>query len=389
MDYMLGLLEKLVSINTNTDLSLNYVKCANLIAKEAKNAGLKVKTISPKAKDGRPRPNLIIEPKNCRAKEAIVAVTHYDVVGEGVGWRTNPFKVTRKGGRLFGRGVNDDKGAVAAALAAMKEIGWARAKRKVKLIVACDEEIGGIYGIRHLAENRKSEMRGDLAWVIDGPIDKIGIGCSAVGRGYIVLKGEQGHAAYPHRTENLMHKAIAFMDELKEYSNVVAKRKSRFNGPPDSPDRGKVWGRFAITIAKAGFKFNVFPHEAVIGFDFRALPEDNVKVEFAKLRKHVKKLLKKHRLKAELREWSASPGYFTDEKNKLVKEFAKAAERAYGKKLKFGATLGADDGRFLAKNGIPTIGFAPGGKNPHGSNESVTIGELGKVKLLMKELASG
>jgi len=387
MDYLLGLLGKLVAINTNTDLSLNYVKCARLIEKEAKKLGLKARTISPKASDGKPRPNLIIEPKNCKAKETIVAVTHYDVVGAGEGWKTGPFKLTRRGGTLFGRGVNDDKGAVAAALAAMKEIDWSKAKKKIKLVVACDEEIGGSYGIRHLAERRWKDLRGDFGWVIDGAIDKIGIGCSAVGRGYIVLKGKQGHAAYPHRTENLMHGAISFMDELKEYSKVVAKRKSRFNGPPDSPEK-KVWGRFAITIVKGGFKFNVFPHEVVIGFDFRALPEDDVRKEFAKLRKHVKKLLKKHRLKAELKGWGASPGYFTDEKNKFVKEFAKAAEKTYGRKLRTGATLGADDGRFLAKNKIPTIGFAPGGKNPHGSNESVTLGELRKTKELMKALAA-
>lgn len=49
-------------------------------------------------------------------------VGHLDVVAGGDGWRTNPHRMVESGGRLIGRGVEDDKGAVAAALVALRVI---------------------------------------------------------------------------------------------------------------------------------------------------------------------------------------------------------------------------------------------------------------------------
>jgi acetylornithine deacetylase/succinyl-diaminopimelate desuccinylase-like protein len=57
--YEITLLKKLVSFNTNSQTKENYKQCAEFIAKECKRIGLKVKIINPKAKDGKPRPNII------------------------------------------------------------------------------------------------------------------------------------------------------------------------------------------------------------------------------------------------------------------------------------------------------------------------------------------
>jgi len=53
-------------------------------------------------------------------KDIIGIAAHLDIVPAGEGWSTDPFTLTRKGDVLYGRGVSDDKGAVVAALYALK-----------------------------------------------------------------------------------------------------------------------------------------------------------------------------------------------------------------------------------------------------------------------------
>ncbi len=78
-------------------------------------------------------------------KEAELGVLcHLDVVPEGTGWSNPPYTLTLSGGKLYGRGVADDKGpaiAVLFAMRALKECGYQLSKN-VRFIVGCDEESG-------------------------------------------------------------------------------------------------------------------------------------------------------------------------------------------------------------------------------------------------------
>ena len=72
-------------------------------------------------------------------------LAHLDVVGPGDGWDTDPFApVVKPDGRIYGRGVADDKGGAVAALYAMrcvKELGYPLGGR-CRLILGTDEENG-------------------------------------------------------------------------------------------------------------------------------------------------------------------------------------------------------------------------------------------------------
>ncbi|MDD4080464.1 MAG: Sapep family Mn(2+)-dependent dipeptidase [Eubacteriales bacterium] len=77
-------------------------------------------------------------------EDALAILAHVDVVPVGDGWTREPFGGTVEGSTMYGRGTSDDKGPLAAALYAMyavKEAG-VPLKRKVKLIIGCDEESG-------------------------------------------------------------------------------------------------------------------------------------------------------------------------------------------------------------------------------------------------------
>ncbi len=77
-------------------------------------------------------------------KEMLGILAHLDVVPEGEGWLYPPYAAEIHDGKLFGRGAMDDKGPAFAALfgmAAVKASG-VKTRRRVRLILGCDEECG-------------------------------------------------------------------------------------------------------------------------------------------------------------------------------------------------------------------------------------------------------
>lgn len=76
--------------------------------------------------------------------EEIGIIGHVDVVPAGVGWQTDPYKLTFKNGVYYGRGIADDKGPLLACLYALYELKEQGIIPNVKfrLFVGCDEESG-------------------------------------------------------------------------------------------------------------------------------------------------------------------------------------------------------------------------------------------------------
>lgn len=76
--------------------------------------------------------------------EALGILAHLDVVPVGDGWTVEPFGGLVKDGKIYGRGTSDDKGPAISALFAMRAVKEAGIplKRKVRLILGCDEEQG-------------------------------------------------------------------------------------------------------------------------------------------------------------------------------------------------------------------------------------------------------
>lgn len=77
-------------------------------------------------------------------KELAGILTHVDVVPAGDGWSVEPFKLTEKDGKIFGRGVADDKGSAIIALYCLKVLRDenVKTKRRIRAIFGSGEEIG-------------------------------------------------------------------------------------------------------------------------------------------------------------------------------------------------------------------------------------------------------
>ncbi|MBR6788392.1 MAG: Sapep family Mn(2+)-dependent dipeptidase [Clostridia bacterium] len=89
-------------------------------------------------------------------EKLIGALAHVDVVPVGNGWATDPFTLTIEDGKMYGRGVSDDKGPMVAVLHAMKRLAEEKADLgcRVRLIVGGNEENGSSC-IKHYCQNNE------------------------------------------------------------------------------------------------------------------------------------------------------------------------------------------------------------------------------------------
>jgi succinyl-diaminopimelate desuccinylase len=144
---------------------------------------------------------------------------HTDVVPPGPGWRHAPFAADIDGGALYGRGACDMKGAIAAFVAAAETLG-PPARGCISLLITGDEEGPAHDGtVRVLDWMAEHDLTPDLC-IVGEPTnpDRLGevikIGRRGSLNAVITIHGVQGHAAYPHKADNPVHRLVAVLAAL-------------------------------------------------------------------------------------------------------------------------------------------------------------------------------
>ncbi len=382
-------LSRLVEIDSDSNLKTGYVDCANLVSEEAESIGLRteIHDSAECASDKKPRPSVAVR-LDAGAQQTILFATHYDVVAAGVGWTYDPFRLTVEGGKAFGRGAADDKGAIVCAMAALRELAVGKPKANVVLLVCPDEEVGGELGLGYLVKN--VGIRGDAAVVLDASPTVVSIGASGVLWGRVVVRGKQGHAGYPHLAVNAIDEAIPFLARLSAHSKTRERVRSKIPASPDSPHK-KIWGRFSITMLSSGEKENIIPGECEARFDLRVCPDENYEEAKKRFTRYFEKNKSSLKVNATLEYVQQTPSnYFTDPKHPLVRRFCRAVQEAFGEKIPVAGELGGNDGHFFAKVGIPVISFGPIRDDCrfHGVDEFVYLADIELVKRALVNLVS-
>lgn len=137
---LLEILEHLISYKTIYEKDSNYPfglenkKCLDYVLSIGEKLGFKTKNLD----------NYCGFMEIGKGNKTIGIVCHLDVVPAGENWDTNPFELTKKGNKLYGRGATDDKGPLAASIIALKIINdlGINLTKKIRLIVGCNEETG-------------------------------------------------------------------------------------------------------------------------------------------------------------------------------------------------------------------------------------------------------
>ena len=372
----LDFLSRIVAVDTDATTKTGYVECSDLIREEAEKLGLRTRTYDSRdlSDDKKPRPNIAVD-LDVGADETILLAAHYDVVPAGNGWKHSPFQMEVVGDHAYGRGTSDDKGAIAAALSAMGDLTQTKNKVNISFLISPDEEVGGRLGLGYLVN--EVGVRGDAAVILDAGSEAISIGASGVVWGKVVVKGRQGHAGYPYRAINAISESLPLLERLAKYSRVREKVRSRIPAPPGSPHRF-IYGRFSLTMLKAGEKENIIPGLCEARFDLRVNPDEDINKAKRHFRTYFSKLVREQKVKASLEFTATNPNYFTDPNESIVKKLLHAVEATSGKLLPVAGELGGNDGHYFARSGIPVVCYGPmrSGCRFHGVDEFVRIKDL-------------
>jgi succinyl-diaminopimelate desuccinylase len=383
IEYEIGLLERMVEVDTDSVSKKGYGKCASIIKEAAKRDSLDTEVIDGEkaAKDGLSRPNIIVT-LDSGSQTTLLLESHFDIVPPGPDWTYPPLKLTIKGDKAYGRGTADNKAGIAAAMGAMRLLAKEKLDINVKLVASVDEEIGGKYGVDYIMND--CGLKGDAAVIVDAGPERLYLGASGIIWGKITVEGKQGHAGSPFRAKNAIDEALKLLGALKSYKNVVEKKESALNAPPKSPKK-HVWGRYTVTMIKAGEKENVIPGTCEIRFDRRLIPEESADKAEKELKTYFNKALEKTDCKASLEIISKQPGYHTPKDLNFVQTVSKNIKKTTGKSLPFAAELGGNDGTFFAQNRIPVVCYGPirDDTRYHGIDEFVYLKDLKNVRDLI------
>jgi succinyl-diaminopimelate desuccinylase len=332
------------------------------------------------------RQNLIVAWDSGRPGRHLVFNGHLDVfpAGSRNSWAYDPFGGHVDGGRLYGRGTTDMKAGVTASLFAFRYLREfeRRLTGRATLTLVCDEENFGPYGARHLVGNFP-EVIGDA--LINGEPSTpsiMRIGDKGLVWAEASFRTRGGHAAYAHVSENAIHQAMRFLDEVKAIetwkSPLPAWLARHLAGVGRTMDRalGKgataVARRYVVSLGmiSGGIKVNMIPSECRVEIDARIPIGGNVERVVAALRKAATKY------GADFTLLNSTEPSVTTWDHPIFQIGKRVLERVAGEKTVFAVGLGCNDARLWRYEGVPGLIYGPTPHNMGAADEYVEIEDL-------------
>ena len=182
---------------------------------EAEGVDVEVQTLSPG------RANLLAHLRGAGERPALIFSAHTDTVGPGeMPWERDPWSGRVEGGRLYGRGASDMKGAVALLLELFERLGpEGRARLPVEPLVVLYDREEGPYdqnGLGPVLEARRDLRNVSLALCLEPTDLALQIGCCGALHATFSFAGRTAHSARPWQGENAVHKAGALLQWLQQ-----------------------------------------------------------------------------------------------------------------------------------------------------------------------------
>lgn len=200
----------------------------------------------------------------------IVLSGHTDVVPvTGQPWTVEPFAITRRDGRLYGRGTSDMKSFSAVALALVPEALAAPLRRPIHLALSYDEEVGCI-GVGRLIADIKQALPLPRIVIVGEPSSmKLVNAHKGIMTFNTRLTGKEAHSSQPHRSGN----AIMAAAELVAFIARMAREK-RAAADPDNPFE-PPYTTFNVGLIEGGNAANIVPRHCSFSWEFRSVPGDD------------------------------------------------------------------------------------------------------------------
>lgn len=289
---------------------------------------------------------------------------HMDVVdpGEVSEWTSDPFKLTERGGRLYGRGAADMKSGLAALVIALIEIKQNHLLKRgtIRLMATFGEEVGE-EGSQKIAE---MGLMDDVDALVIGEPSGYDPAFSHKGSLDIRLtsKGKSAHSSMPEDGQNAIDPLIEILHTANHHfrDTVV---ENELLGPLT----------FHTTIFKGGNQVNSIPAAAEAEINARTIPEFTNQRVIDDLQKMVNKQ-NEAGAQVKLEAYMAQDAVKTTGKNRLMELIQQVGGEFRGASIKPGAIPAVTDASNLLRDKDESFPFAiwgPTGDGVHQVDEYV------------------
>jgi len=331
--------------------------------------------------------NLVARIGGGRSGRRLVFNGHLDTfpVGADLGWTVPPFGGIEADGRLYGRGVSDMKGGIAASMIAARVLAEHRGSWPGEIVItlAGDEENMGSLGTRWLLDN-VPHARGDAMI------------CGDVGSPQIVRFGEKGllwveieaagspaHGAHVHKGTNAIDRLRAALDALKRAESIAIEAPAQVTAaiaaakhvsePLSGAGEADTLQRVTVNIGTiaGGTSANLVPASASAQADIRLPIGVSTEIVETKLRDWLGAV--------DGVSWRVIRRYeprHTDPDHEIVRCVAHAANEILGQPPVVNMRVGASDARLYRMDGIPSVVFGCTPFNMGGPDENILVAEL-------------
>ena len=314
-----------------------------------------------------------------QAKPLVCFAGHTDVVPTGPldKWLSDPFVPSLREGKLYGRGAADMKSSIAAFVCAAEEFVAAHPQHQgsIALLLTSDEEGVAVDGTARVVEKLKA--RGELLdyCIVGEPTavarlgDTVKNGRRGSLSGKLIVKGVQGHIAYPQQLKNPV---LLFAPALAE---LAATEWDRGNAsfPPTSWQVSNIHGGTGA--------INVTPNSLEVDFNFRYSTASTVE----SLQRRLLGILHEHGLDYEL-DWVHGAAPFLTPPGDLIGAVRAAVHAVTGIEPELSTSGGTSDGRFIIDICQQVLELGPVNASIHKLNEHIEVDALDALKSIYRQV---
>ena len=224
----------------------------------------------------------IVGPK---VEGGVVLSGHTDVVPvEGQDWSSDPWTLTEKDGKLYGRGACDMKSFSAIALSLLPDMAKAGLKRPVIFALSYDEEIG-LLGAPHMIAEIRDKLPAPSAVIVGEPtMMKVIDGHKGIASFKTVVTGFTTHSSQTDRGVSAVEaeaKLIATISRMRESRARSADADCPFT-PPHST--------MTVNVVKGGTQLNIMAGQCEFNWDCRVIPGDSATDVLAEFSGHAREV---------------------------------------------------------------------------------------------------
>jgi len=183
----------------------------------------------------------------------------------GQTWTSDPFTLTMRDGKLYGRGTCDMKGFIACALASVPTFKAAPLKEPIHIIISYDEEVG-CAGVRPLIARIGTDLPRPRAVIVGEPTSMAVIdGHKRIDVYRTTVTGKEAHSSLPSLGVNAISVAAKLVDEVDRIADEFAATE---NDPRFEPPYSTV----SVGMIDGGTAPNIVPKACEFRWQIRSLP---------------------------------------------------------------------------------------------------------------------